>query len=89
MTPTNPYHDLMPGARNTWLDVLEDDETLEQRQGDWERMRDDPAVAGRYIERQVTRGRWKQDEAEQRFKEYGMKMEKGRTRGQDRHDRAD
>ena len=77
----NPYIGLMPGARNTWLDVLEDDETPEKQSEDWERIRGDPAAAGKFIERQVTRGRWKQEEAERRFKEHGLKMEKGRTRG--------
>jgi len=82
----NPYVEIMPDVRNTWLDALEDKATPEQEQESWEALRADPVSAGRYIKTQVDRGRWKPEEAEDQFKAYSLRMEKGRDRGRDRPD---
>jgi len=74
----NPYIEVAQDARNTMLGALEDELTPEQEKQEWEKMRGNAKAAGRHIEKQVKRGRWKPEEAEQRFTEYVEQMEKGR-----------
>ena len=75
----NPYVEIMPGVRNSWLDALDEPVTPERERTDWEAMRADPVAAGKFIKTQVDRGRWKPEEAEDRFREFGLRMEQGRT----------